>query len=150
MYSRHPTGVNVAAAFAGLLTLAAGAVVQGQSPGNRPTLSCDPAFARLFAPPHPRLGRYEVCPSAEPLSALADAGWTIEATPPLDAFGSAGTFDRAKLARVYGGTPVRVARGWRTVDGQFEAITLLSPYPDPALTRLESGTLIIRLILCCT
>jgi len=34
-------------------------------------------------------------------------------------------------------------------DGQLESVTLISPVPDATLTRLEPGTLIIRLIICC-
>ena len=74
-------------------------------------VSCDPALVPLFTPPHPRLGRYEVCASSEPIQALN--GGPIEALEALDAFGSAGTYDRPALARLFGGTRVQVARGWR-------------------------------------
>ena len=159
MYSRSPGGVNVMAATVAA-ALAAGVLVNAQSNRDRPDASCAPAYAGLFAPLQPRLGRppavlpwtsrYEVCTSSEPLTALAQADWTIEATAPLDAFGAAGTYDRAKVARLYGGRWPRVARGWRRSEGQLESITLVSPYPNATLTRLEPGTLIIRHILCCT
>jgi hypothetical protein len=104
--------------------------------------SCDPALVPLFTPPHPRLGRYEVCASEAPLQAVN--GGPIEALEALDAFGTAGTYDRPALSRLYGGTRVRVARGWTRTGNRFEAITRLSPYPDASLTRLLPGTLEIR------
>jgi hypothetical protein len=104
--------------------------------------SCDPALELLFTPPHPHLGRYQVCASSEPIRALN--GGPIEALEALDAFGAAGTYDRPALSRLYGGTRVQVARGWTMTDGRFESITRLSPYPDPTLTHLLPGTLEIR------
>jgi hypothetical protein len=149
MYSRRRWGVNAAAgAVAAALGLAAG-IPAAQSTAIPPAGACDPAFTRLFTPPHPQLGRYDVCTTGEPIAAVARPGWRIEAAPPLDAFGTAGAYDRAALVRLYGGRPVRVARGWRETEAGFESLTLVSPYPDPSFTRLESGTLIIRLILCC-
>jgi hypothetical protein len=106
--------------------------------------SCDPALVPLFTPPHPRLGRYEVCASDAPLQAVN--GGPIEALEALDAFGAAGTYDRAKVSRLFGGTRVQVARGWTRTGNRFESITRLSPYPDAALTRLLPGTLEIRFI----
>jgi hypothetical protein len=100
---------------------------------------CDPALTALFTPIRPHLGRYDVCTSAAP---LAEAG--AEALEALDAFGTAGTYDRARLARLYGGTRVRVVRTWTENDREITSITRLSPYPDPTLTRLMPGTLEIR------
>jgi hypothetical protein len=112
-------------------------------------LSCDPALTALFTPLRPVLGRYEVCTAPAPLDEVAHApgaphfapGEMIEA---LDAFGSAGTYRRAALATLYGGQRVRVARGWVEYADRFESVTLLSPYPDAALTRLIPGTMVIR------
>ena len=104
--------------------------------------SCDPALVPLFTPPHPRLGRYEVCASSEPLQPVN--GGRIEALEALDAFGAAGTYDRPALSRLFGGTRVRVARGWTRTGDRFESITRLSPYPDASLTHLLPGTLEIR------
>ena len=106
--------------------------------------SCDPALVSLFTPAHPRLGRYEVCASDAPLQPVN--GGDIEAVEALDAFGTAGSYDRSKLARLYGGTRVRVARGWTRAGDTVESITRLSPYPDPTLTHLLPGTLEIRFI----
>jgi hypothetical protein len=170
MYSASPATVNGLFLMVILIwtlgAVEAPAFLTAQTADDSITRGCDPAFARLFAPPHPRVGRYEVCMSAEPLTALVEPDWPIEATGPLDAFGLAGTYNRAALVRLYGGRRVQAAHGWRgikrhlerpidgqaegTVDGTFESLTLISPYPDPTLTRLEPGTLIIRLILCCT
>jgi hypothetical protein len=103
--------------------------------------SCDPALAALFTPPRPHVGRYEVCTTAAPLGEDAEA---IEA---VDAFGAAGRYDRAKLARLYGGLRARVHRSWTETAGQFVSITRISPYPDRTLTRLLPGTLEIRFIV---
>lgn len=117
-------------------------------------LSCDPALATLFTPERPRLGRYEVCTTPAPLEAvIAQAGPDAprysapEALEALNAFGKAGSYDRLKLARLYAGTRARVVRGWKERDGAFESRTLISPYPDATLTRLNPGTMIITLTL---
>ena len=110
----------------------------------------DPALTQLFTPSHPQLGRYEACATPQPLALVAPSGWTIGAESGLDVFGSvdrAGGLDRAALARLYGGRPARVARGW-TQDGMhFESLTLVSPYPNASLTALEPGTLVVRFVL---
>ena len=105
-------------------------------------VSCDPALVPLFTPPHPRLGRYEVCASDAPLQPVN--GGPVEALEALDAFGAAGTYDRPALSRLYGGTRVQVSRGWTRTGSRFESITRLSPYPDASLTHLLPGTLEIR------
>jgi hypothetical protein len=107
-------------------------------------LSCDPALAALFTPAHPQLGTYQVCTTPQPLAEVAPAGWTIEALEPLDAFGTAGPYRRSALARLYGGRRPMVARGWTSDGERFESVTMISPYPDRSLTRLEPGTLVVR------
>ena len=109
-----------------------------------PSYTCDPMLTALFTPPRPQLGRYEVCTTPEPLDALTPAGDQIEALEALDAFGAAGPYDRAALARLYGGTRVRVARAWTESEGRFESFTRLSPYPDRSLKHLMPGTMEIR------
>ena len=109
--------------------------------------ACDPAFARLFTPSRPVLGRYEVCTDARPLTDVAPSDWTIEALEAADAFGGAGAYHHAALARLYGGRRPRVARGWTEDADRFEAVTLISPHPNATVTALEPGTLIIRWIL---
>jgi hypothetical protein len=108
--------------------------------------SCDPAFAELFTPRHPVLGRYEVCTDPRPLAMLAPADWVIETLEPADAFGGGGSYDRAALGRLYSGRRPHVARGWTETADRFEAVTLISPYPDAAIASLEPGTLVIRWI----
>ena len=65
---------------------------------------------------------------------------------PLEAFGTAGAYDRSKVARLYTGGRVSVVRGPVERGGKVvAAVTLISPYPDPTLSRLEKGTLVILL-----
>jgi hypothetical protein len=112
--------------------------------------TCDPALRTLFTPPRPKMGQYEVCTSGKNVERLiADGGsegihfGEVEALEPLEAFGGAGAYNRFAVARLYGGTRVRVARGWRVSPEFFESITLLSPYPDTALSHLNPGTMSI-------
>ncbi|MBI2187226.1 MAG: hypothetical protein HYU37_08920 [Acidobacteria bacterium] len=117
-----------------------------------------PALAALFAPAGPRAPAYRA--SVSPLDldavlrALADdpalvrapGAWEPRALPPTDAFGLAGRYDRLRVARLYGSRQPRVARGARLADdGALETWTLISPYPDATLRRLEPGTLLLVL-----
>ena len=113
------------------------------------TTSCDPFPAGLFTPRKPRLGRYEVCVDRRPLAEMAPRGTPVEAVEPFDAFGAAGAYDRLAVARLYGGTRARVARVWSRGPVGFESVTLISPFPDPSLIRLQSGTLVIRWFCDC-
>jgi len=115
---------------------------------------CNPTLAALFAPAHPELGRYEVCAEPDSIDAIIAVGRpeglhysNPEFAEPLDAFGAAGAYDRAKVARLYGGSRPRVARGWRRDADRFESFTLISPHPDVSLERLVPGTLVIRWII---
>jgi hypothetical protein len=112
--------------------------------------ACDPALTALFTPPRPRLGRYEVCVTGEPLERARLSGWQLgrlELLEPLDAFGAAGPYDRPKLVQLYRGRRVEVQRGWKDEGGRFQSVTLLSPYPDASLTTLNQGTMIVRFTL---
>ena len=113
----------------------------------------------LFTPARPQLGHYEVLATSDALpqalegerKAEPDAtGWTVEEAAPLDAFGSAGNYDRAALSRLFGGRQARVAHGMIQQNGRVVALTLISPYPEPDMSRLNPGTLIIRFTICCT
>jgi hypothetical protein len=115
----------------------------GQERPSRPPI-CDPVLTELFTPRHPRLGRFEVCTDPRPLGEVLPAGWTVETLEVLDAFGAARSYDRAGLARLYGGVRARVAHGWTRSADQFESRTFISPYPNAAMTSLEWGTLVIR------
>jgi hypothetical protein len=107
----------------------------------------DPALAALFTPLRPQWGCYDVWTTAEPIDRSAPAD--LHAAEPerleaLDAFAGAGEFDRSRLAALYGGQRATVVRGWRLVADRFESLTLVSPYPDASLTRLNAGTMVIR------
>jgi hypothetical protein len=81
---------------------------------------------------------------AFPGSAAASS-WTVQQFDPLDGFGDGGAYDRPKVARLYTGRRVRVARGPIVKDGRVVAsVWLFSPYPDPSLSRLQPGTMIIE------
>jgi hypothetical protein len=117
---------------------------------------CDSSLAALFTPIRPELGRYEVCATSQTIEqAIAGRDGSGEGArysapapaEPLDAFGAAGSYDRGKLARLYGGARPRVSRGWRRSGRQFESLTLISPYPDASLEHLQPGTLLIRWII---
>jgi hypothetical protein len=151
MYSPVDEGVNVwrqrAQVVLALLLVVPTLGTPRNGGGDR---SCDPAFSRLFAPSRPLVGRYEICASPGPIDALIKPNWVVERVPPLEAFGMAGAYDRSRMARLYGAQRATVARSWSEEQGRFESLTLISPYPDPTLTRLETGTLIVRFIICCT
>jgi hypothetical protein len=146
----YRTAVALALLAGGVGTLAA----RDDTPpaGLRPA----PEFLDLFAP---RLHRdaYRAFVSALPVEELLrrltddpqlqhpPGSWTTVQAAPADAFGDAGSFHRFRLVRLYGSTPARVARGPRVADDgrTLGAWTLVSPYPDPSLMRLERGTLIL-------
>jgi hypothetical protein len=78
----------------------------------------------------------------------APGAWQARPALPWDAFGQAGGYDRSAMARVYGARQPRVARGARMEDGRVvESWTLVEPYPDTTLRRLETGTILIVLRL---
>jgi hypothetical protein len=115
----------------------------------------DAALTRLFTPNHAPPGTYRVEVTSERIKALAAArraadphapaaAWTIARQDPLQVFDSSAPADRARLARLYAGGRVQVTRGPITRDGRLvESLTLLSPYPDAALSRLDPGTMVI-------
>ena len=137
-----------------VLTSLAGALAAGNDRGLAWREA--PGLTRLFAPAGPRGEAYRafVSPLAldEVLARLRDdpdllrppGAWQAAATAPLDAFGQAGGYNRWQLVRLYGARPPRVARGPRgTVARVVESWTLVSPYPDETLQRLEPGTLLL-------
>jgi hypothetical protein len=142
------TALMVAAVLASANTTAAQA----------PSPEAPPVYLELFTPAVHR-SAYQAFVSPLPLGqllkSLADPGfaappeaWRPERQLALDAFGRAGRYDRSKLARLYGARRVDVARAPRVDGGRVvEAWTLVSPYPDPLLERLEPGTLILVLRL---
>jgi hypothetical protein len=139
------------AAAAAILLGAAGSAAPPDAAQWRPA----PAYVGLFTPAYPP-GAYAAYLSPEPLDgalrALAgDASllrppgaWVPATSSPRAALGAHGTHDRWALARLYGARHPRVARGPLGEAGRpTESWTLVSPYPDPTLTRLEPGTLLL-------
>ena len=119
-----------------------------------------PAYLALFTQAATHPDAYETYTSLQSIEAVlrelaADTSllrppgaWTAQRTAALDAFGRNGTYNRWTLARLYGATRAGVARGPRGSSTRVtESWTLISPYPDPSLSRLEPGTLLIVLRL---
>jgi hypothetical protein len=116
-----------------------------------------PEYVRLVAPSNQRHA-YAVSVTAAPLDEVlaqvaadpdavaAPGAWQAGEESPLDAFGTAGSYNRWLMARLYGSRRPRVARGARTMRGRVvESWTLVSPYPSADLRMLHPGTM--RLIL---
>jgi hypothetical protein len=117
-----------------------------------------PEYLPLFTPPRAPVGAYSTYVSKldidaavtrirrDPAAASVPGAWQVHALIPFDAFGQSGGYDRWKVARLYGAKRARVARGPRMENGQVvESWTLVSPYPDALVQRLEPGTLLIIL-----
>ena len=132
----------------------------GQAPPPAESWREAPEYLRVFAPAGPRAAAYRFYVSAldvatllkrlanDPLLLHPPGAWAPAAWLPLDAFGQTGAYDRSKLARLYGSKRAVLARGPRGGAGRpTEAWTLISPYPDRHLTRLEPGTMLIVLNL---
>lgn len=105
---------------------------------------CTPHLATLFAPADPDVTEaYRVCRSRRSLEDLKAPDWPVDQMSAADAFAGSSTGIRRRLALLYGGTLLRVSRGWRQRDREIEAVTLIAPPPDDGLERLVSGTLVI-------
>lgn len=116
-----------------------------------------PAYVELLAPANQRQ-IYSVSVTNRPLAdVLAEitidpgavptpGAWEPRNESPIDAFGTAGAYNRWLVLRLYGSRQPRVARGARMDRGRVvEAWTLISPYPSTDLGTLHPGTM--RLIL---
>jgi hypothetical protein len=135
-------------ALAAVLAVSVMVAAQARMAGLDGQLACgDSRLVRLFTPLDPQLGRYEVCTAGEPVEVLAPREWQRRQESPLDALGSAGTYNRSVVRRLYGSGSATVARGWRKQGDTFESITMISPYPDAGLRRLLPGTLVIRFVM---
>jgi hypothetical protein len=129
-------------------------VISGAGDGIPLPGARDQALTSLFAPVAAPPGTYDVYTSAEPVQVLASRlrtqdpspradAWKVLGSDPVNAFGVEGRYDRARLARLFVGRRVQVARGsLRGPDGVV-GYTLVSPYPDPSLETLRPGTMII-------
>jgi hypothetical protein len=156
----QPTSIT--RATAGLLTVAAmltctvlRSQIQFKSGGPTGWREA-PGYLDLFAPKTQRSAyRAYVSPLgieatlkqllADPALLHPPGAWTPTAMIPYDAFGLSGSYNRWKVAGLYRSRRVHVARGPRLDQGQMESWTLIAPYPDAALQRLEPGTLILVL-----
>jgi hypothetical protein len=115
-----------------------------------------PEYVDLFAPrAHREAYRAYISPVgldatlqallADPAILRPPGSWEPEAQIPYDAFGLSGSYNRWKVAGLYRSRRARVVRGPRLDQGQLESWTLITPYPDLGLQRLEPGTLILVL-----
>jgi hypothetical protein len=137
----------------GLLVLAA--VLSGQPvPPTVPLGVADPVLTRLLTPSSVPEGIYVVYRSAQPIQAITTAlrsedpdpapgAWKVQRQDVPDAFDGASRADRFRLAELYVGIHPLVARGSLVRDGRREGYTLISPYPDASMTRLQPGTMVI-------
>jgi hypothetical protein len=143
--------IVVAAAMLWLGTAGAGA----QPPPSGAWLEAA-GYLRLFAPSGTRSAAYRIFVTALPIDMLLaqlahepsllrpPGAWSPAAVLAADAFGQTGSYDRSRLARVYGARRPVVARGPRGAAGRpVEGWTLISPYPSRDLARLEPGTMLI-------
>ena len=119
----------------------------------------DEPLRRLFTPPAMPPGTYRVFVTDQPIEKVATHYRRVAdglTTPPGnsdqwrakrqafgEAVGAAGIYDRAKVARLYGGRGPMVAGGTLRTDARAESVVLVSPYPNARLSRLESGTMIV-------
>jgi hypothetical protein len=129
-------------------------ILAGLSGSKSTVCSADPVLAALLVPKQPGAGRYEVCTTPDSIDVvLAEAlglgtrFGPVEAVDPLDAFGTAGRYERSTLSRLFGGRRARVAHGWSTESHGLVSVTLVSPHPNRTFTALVSGTLVIRYVL---
>jgi len=115
----------------------------------------DPALTRLFTPRSVPVGTYVVYRSRETIETLTARLKALDAAPSPgawepskpeahNAFGQDGVYDRLRLARLFTGQRVTVVRGSLARDGGRVAYMLVSPYPDPTLSTIEVGTMVVE------
>jgi hypothetical protein len=130
-----------------LLSISAAAAVPLGTP--------DPALTRLFTPLAVPPGMYVVYRSSEPIETLTEKLRALDPAPSPGAwkpsrpeahvaFGQEGNYDRARLARLFNGTRVSLVRGSLVEGGKRVAYTLVSPFPDPTLSRIVEETMVIE------
>lgn len=114
----------------------------------------DEALCERFTPASAPPGTYQVFRSTETAEALAARLKALDPEPAPGAweprrleigavFGYAGQFDHGRLGRLFRGRRVEVIRGSLRLDGRHRAYVLVSPYPDPGLSRIVDGTMTI-------
>ena len=115
----------------------------------------DRALEQLFTPRGVPADTYVVYRSGETIQALATrlrgldpapspGAWEPSRPEAHNAFGQDGVYDRARLARLFTGKRVTLVRGSLVVDGRRVAYTLISPYPNPSLSAIEPGTMVVE------
>ncbi|HEX7086949.1 MAG TPA: hypothetical protein VF198_11330 [Vicinamibacterales bacterium] len=129
----------------------------GAMPRGEPAVELgtpDEALRELFTPASAPPGTYRVFRSTEPARELATRLKGLDPNPAPGAweprrleigavFGYAGQFDPGRLGRLFRGRRVEVIRGSLHQDGRHRAFVLISPYPDPGLSRIVDGTMTI-------
>lgn len=154
--TRATAGIVAAAAVLVCTELRSSQLPDGPSSPLRAGWRDAPQYVRLFAPRAERAAyRAYVSPlgleetltqiTSDPAVLHPPGAWTPQAMIPYDAFGLSGSYNRWKVAGLYRSRRARVARGPRLDHGRTEFWTLIAPYPDETLQRLEPGTLIIIL-----
>ena len=114
----------------------------------------DHGLAWLFAPATAPPGAYDVFRSSRPIAKLADelrrresAATRGRVAGPARRSGhrirDEGRYDRARLARLFVGRQVEVARGALASGGDVSSYTLVTPVPDPTLSTLDHDTMVI-------
>ena len=120
-----------------------------------PTWKQDAALTRLFTPLAVPAGTYTVYTTPEAIENLTEqlkardrspspGAWEPFRPEAHGAFGHEGSYDRARLARLFNGKRVTVVRGSVVDSGQRLAYTLVSPHPDATLSRIVEATMIIE------
>jgi hypothetical protein len=141
----------------GMLTLGAGSAVSQEHAAISLLADLGPeddALRVLFTPAPFPPGTFVVHRTAEMIGGLAarlraldpapaPGAWDVERAGVFDAFGSEGPYDKARLARLFGGTSPSVARGSLVTAAGRRAVTLISPYPEASLSSLRRGTMVI-------
>jgi hypothetical protein len=131
-------------------------LVAGASAAPLPTPAggeYDATLTRLFTPGDAPVGAYEVWRSDESIESLAGRLRGLDPAPLADAWkvqrGEPGTvftegpYNKGRLARLYVGQRLSVARGALTTPKGVLAFTLVAPWPDATLRALRPGTLVI-------
>jgi hypothetical protein len=135
--------------------MAAALMVSGAAAAGFPLGTPDPSLTRLFTPLSVPPGTYLAYRSSETIETLTSRLRTLDPAPASGAwepsrpeahgaFGQEGVYDRAGLARLFNGKRVTVVRGSLVQHGQRLAYTLISPYPDPTLSHIVEGTMVIE------
>jgi hypothetical protein len=114
----------------------------------------DEGLRLAFTPATFAAGSFAVHRSAEAIDRLAarlraldpapaPGAWQVQRAGVFDAFGGEGPYDKARLARLFGGSLPSVARGTLVTTAGRRAFTLISPCPDASISLLRPETMVI-------